>query len=233
MNGRPERDTDLDALLGAYALDALPPDEQQRVEAYLAGNAAARAEVDDLRETAAALALAPVDDLRAPPELWERIQGELGDELAVRRRSRARRVSVWVTAAAAALAFVVGVATVVALDDGSRTTDVATAYERAVEAGAREFELTGGDGAVASIALLDDGTGYLLDEALDPLDTDRVYQLWAVVGPDQRVISAGVLGSDPDAAAFTVAGPVEAFVITVEQAPGVPVSEQEPFAASV
>ena len=33
----------------------------------------ARDEVDELRESAASLALAPVDDTTAPPELWERI----------------------------------------------------------------------------------------------------------------------------------------------------------------
>ena len=49
---------ELDSLLGAYALDALDAADRARVEAYLERDAAARAEVDEMRETAASLALA-------------------------------------------------------------------------------------------------------------------------------------------------------------------------------
>ena len=59
-------DGDLDALLGAYALDALDAHDRERVEAYLERDADARAEVDDMRETAASLALLPATSLDAP-----------------------------------------------------------------------------------------------------------------------------------------------------------------------
>ena len=50
---------ELDSLLGAYALDALDPADRARIDAYLERDADARAEVDELRETAASLALLP------------------------------------------------------------------------------------------------------------------------------------------------------------------------------
>ena len=73
-------DPELDSLLGAYALDALEPDERARVEEYLARNARARNEVDEMRESAAALALAPAGTEAAPPAVWDRIAGEIARE---------------------------------------------------------------------------------------------------------------------------------------------------------
>ena len=56
----PSNPAELDALLGAYVLDALEADERAQVEQYLEqDDPRARAEVDELRETVAALAAAP------------------------------------------------------------------------------------------------------------------------------------------------------------------------------
>jgi hypothetical protein len=228
----PKRDPELDSLLGAYALDALDEDEKRAVEDYAARNPAAQAEIDELRETAGSLALAPADDPVAPPELWRRIEEEINseprDELASRRKTR--RVELWVVPVAAALALVLGVAAALVL--GSE--EDASLYEAAVDDGASEIPLVDGDAQVATIALRDDGTGVVRNASLDTLSDDEVYQLWAVVGNDTDavVISAGVLGSDVGDATFTVAGPVEQFMITVEDAPGVPTSDREPVAQS-
>lgn len=228
------RDPELDTLLGAYALDALDDDERARVDEYVARNPDVMAEIDELRETAAALALAPVDDIAAPPELWARIEAETRDDLAVRRE---RRSQPWAPiAVAAAVALVVGTGVGVLLGNDEQNTNVAGAYEAAVDDGAREIVLRSGDVEVAQIALLGDGSGFLRNEGLGPLAADEVYQLWAVVATDDpddpRVISAGVLGSNPTDAAFTIAGPVEQFMITVEDAPGVPTTAEEPVAIS-
>ncbi|MCU1459346.1 MAG: hypothetical protein JWL73_3438 [Actinomycetia bacterium] len=118
----------LHELLGAYALDAVDGDERARVEAYLAANPAARAEVDELRETAGWLAQTAVEP---PAELWDRIAANLGpvparpDAPALsapqprvaaaaagvasldEARSRRHVVSRWVTAVAAVAAAVV------------------------------------------------------------------------------------------------------------------------------
>ncbi len=52
---------ELDDLLGAYALDAVSPDEARRVEDYLAVNPKAAAEVREHREVATMLAFTGMD----------------------------------------------------------------------------------------------------------------------------------------------------------------------------
>jgi anti-sigma-K factor RskA len=233
-----------ESLLGAYALDALEPDERARVEEHLARDPRLRAEADELREIAGVLALAPDQDGPAPAALWDRIESEVaGDALAARRAARAARrplVVAWAVAAAASVAAAVLAAQVVSLDgrlDDARreAADVAAAAERArARADAREAELVaGGEREVARVVLLPDGTGYLLTEDLQPLDPARTYQLWAVVGDGDAplVISAGVLGPAPRVATFTVDAPVEAFVLTVEPAGGVERSESGAYAS--
>ena len=249
-------DPELDALLGAYALDALDTDERRRVDAYLSANARARDEVDELRESAAALALAPVDDSTAPAELWDRIsqtiederareaastEGEGGDELAARRGRRGRG---WVSvlAAAAAVVAVLLAAQVISLsqrlDDarGTGEKEAAAAFVRAGQApGARKVALLqSSGGTVARVVILPDGSGYLRSDNMAPLDAQHTYQLWAVTGRADHpvVISAGVLGASPKAAAFRTSPDVHGFAITVERAPGVAQSDQKPYASA-
>jgi hypothetical protein len=248
VNKPAEHDAALDALLGAYTLDALDPAERAAVEAYLARNPRARAEVDDLRETAAVLATAPVEGTSAPGELWERIAAEVGDdparptdELAERRERRGGRRAAWIASVVAAAALLLAAlltAQVLSLHrdlDDAREGDLVAAFDRATEIeGARQGALVAGEREVARVVMLPDGTGYLVGDDLQPLHESQAYQLWAISGAaeDQRVISAGVLGPDPRAATFTIDGPVSAFALTVERAGGVPVSEQDPYATA-
>ena len=214
MSASTEHDPELDALLGAYVLDALDPDERARIDDYLTRNPRARAEVDDLRETTAVLAAAPLDDDPASDDLWTRIAAEVSadpgvapvDELAQRRASR-RSPATWIASAVAAAAAVVALVLavqVVALNDDlddaqdPSSENVAAEFDRAMEMdGAREAALTSGDDVMARVVVLPDGTGYLVNDALAPLQEDQAYQLWAVVGDETepRLISAGVLGS--------------------------------------
>jgi anti-sigma-K factor RskA len=258
MNMPAPNDPELDALLGAYALDALEPDERARVDAYIAENARARDEVDELRESAASLALAPIDDTTAPAELWDRlsraIDGELAsrsdddtadDELVARRARRSARGVRWMSlgAAAAALAAAVLAVQVISLHhrlDDARVTgakDAAASFARAGRVvGARTAALVPSNGAeVARVVLLPDGSGYLKNDGLAPLDADHTYQLWALTGsPDHPVaISAGVLGPDPSAAAFQVSTDVRGVAITIERAGGVPQTTQKPYASAM
>jgi anti-sigma-K factor RskA len=239
---------ELDSLLGAYALDALDPADRARIDAYLERDAAARAEVDELRETAASLALLPASSLDAPPDLWERISGAIAaehdrevDELAARRDRRPRPSWIAPTAAAAAIIVVVVLAAQVASLNGRLdrarqfgTSAMAAAFDRATKVdGAREVDLNAKSGAtLARVVLLPDGTGYLRGDHLDALPADQTYQLWAVTGSATKpvTVSAGVLGSDPQAVAFRASGPVQAFAVTVERAGGVVQSAQTPIA---
>ena len=65
---------DVQSLLGAYALDALDPDETAEVEEHLAGCPRCRAEVAAHRQTASLLATPGGE---APPGIWDRIAAEL------------------------------------------------------------------------------------------------------------------------------------------------------------
>ena len=237
---RPE----LDALLGAYALDALDPDERAQVEEYLAVNPIARDEVDELRESAASLALAPVGDLEAPPELWDRISSSIEDESRTvtplrRREDRRRAMSPRVVAllAAAAIVAIALLATQVVVLSGrdSNTGDLAAAFDRAAkQPGAREISLSQPSGTeVARVVLLSDGSGYLKNDGMRRLSADETYQLWALTGDPKHptAISAGVLGADPNAVGFHTSGDVHGFGVTIEKSPGV-VSTQQPMYAS-
>jgi anti-sigma-K factor RskA len=243
---------ELDSLLGAYALDALDAEERARVDAYLDRDANARAEVDDMRETAASLALLPDAAMDAPPGMWERIAQQIvsepeveapvvattADDLATRRARRNRTRWTAVAAVAAAIVIVVLAAQVSVLRgrDNSRigTRAMAAAFDRAAQApGAREVPLQSDSGAtLARIVLLPDGAGYLRGDKLEVLPKDRTYQLWAVTGTEAKptVVSAGVLGRDPSALGFHASGPVRAFAVTVENEGGVVVSHQKPVA---
>lgn len=261
MNGPAESNPELDALLGAYALDALEPDERLRVEKYLAANPRARDEVDEMLESAAALAMAPVDDATAPPELWERISSTIdddvadtaraggvdaapGDELGERRARWSERNVRLMSLAVAAVAVVVALlgAQVISLhrrlDDahGTGEKQIAAAFVRAGHApGARQVALMPSEGAeVARVVLLPDGSGYVKNDGLERLDPDQVYQLWALTGDPTKpvAISAAVLGSDPNAAAFQTAKDVHGFALTIERAPGVGQSKQQPVATA-
>src|SRR5688572_29566740 len=65
---------DITDLLGAYALDAVEPDEASEIELHLRDCPRCRAEVAEHRETAAFLAHAGAD---APADLWDRIAGTI------------------------------------------------------------------------------------------------------------------------------------------------------------
>lgn len=247
----PMNDPELDALLGAFALDALDGEERALVEEYMENSPRARAEVDELRESAAALALAPVGDLRAPEGLWDKISASIAEHeeqaaapvsLAAQREKRRKltaRVGGFI-AVAASIAVVFLAVQVVSLDDQlddakNPGTVAAAAFDRAKTVdGAQQLALAPESGAeVARVVLLPDGTGFLKNDGMQALPDDKTYQLWALTGDPSSptAISAGVLGTDPKAAAFKTAGDVFGFALTIENAPGV-VSSQEPAYAS-
>jgi hypothetical protein len=88
-----ERHQEVESLLGAYALDAVTPDERALVEEHVEGCPRCRAELDAFMEVAAALGNS-VDPV--PDELWDRIAGHLdlaapGDATLLEIRAKARK----------------------------------------------------------------------------------------------------------------------------------------------
>jgi anti-sigma-K factor RskA len=225
----------VEELLGAYALDAVDPDERRLVEALLAEDPQARAEVQAHREVAALLSFSGD---AAPDGLWDRIADSLedrapepGPELArvlpIGRRRRRRGLLVSAGAAALAAAAAVAATLVIVDDDGipggPGTEDVVEwAYGEAwADPDARRAQLTSEDDALTAEAVIDEaGYGFLSAKALPTLPSSETYQLWGVYG-DGDVISLGVIGNRPGIEPFRADGDINAVVITLEQAGGV------------
>ncbi len=227
---------ELDELLGAYALDAVSPDEARRVEDYLAVNPKAAAEVREHREVATMLAFTGMD---APEGLWSRIEQELdspapvpGPELAkvmsiddAPRRRRFATIAPWVASAAAA-----AIVAVVAIGIADRATapinPLVAAYEEAeADRDSVRATLVADGSSFEAVAVIDqDGHGFVRAGELPALGADQTYQLWGVVdtgASDPDVISLGIFGPNPELETFTTETPVLALAITIEAAPGV------------
>lgn len=242
---------DIAELLGAYALDAVDPDEAALVEDHLRECPRCAAEVAEHREVAAMLAHSGAP---APEGIWERIVEGLEEpppaitlpvgaspsagvvDLGARRRDRV--ATRWVPAAAAAVVLLVaGLLTGFALDDGDggRGAEVAGASLEELarttmnDPDARKVMLTAPDGEgemAAPAAVGADGSGFLMGGVLPALDPARTYQLWGI--SDRVVVSLGVLGASPDVVAFHVDEGIHTLAITEEEAGGVPSSVNPP-----
>ncbi len=245
-------------LLGAFALDAVEPDEAAAIEAHLATCPRCRDEVREHREVAALLAYAGTT---APEGMWDRMAAKLdaappasaapalglmlGNEAGGRAGARRRRGS-RVAAAVAAAAVVVGLgagglqvqSALRSQDDqiekvaqalseeGARARLVREAAAAALADGARAVHLITPERApLADAVVLADGTGYLIDKGAPSLPDGRTYQLWAVAGGQK--LSLGVPGRDLDVLTFRVPDATDALALTVEQAPGVVISQNQ------
>ena len=151
-------------------------------------------------------------------------------------RGRGLRIGALVAAASVA-ASVIGVLGLRVVEDGRRIDEIASGahgdkLDRVIDAAiadpeAVKVEMRSPDGALFVDAwVLPDGRGYLARDNLPTLSPDRNYQMWAVVGENK--ISVGLLGSEPEPAAFVASGAITALAITEEDAGGVVLSLQQP-----
>lgn len=234
---------ELEELFGVYALDALDGDEREQVESYLARSPVAQIEVAELQEVAAMLAHSGG---AAPDGLWRRIEESLAAEppglvlpmtrppAPRSRRGLGVKIALGVAAASAAAALVT---VVVVSDQMSRQEDrldrVASSVEHdgmrraamgaMADPEARTVRLRADDGrGAATVVTLPSGTGFLMVEDLPRLAPGHTYQLWAMTGggASPGLVSAGVLGRDPEIAAFRAPGSAHGFLVTDEAAPG-------------
>jgi len=233
---------DVEDLLGAFALDAVPEDERRLVEEHLAVCEPCRREVMEHRETVALLS----GGEPAPVGGWDRVAGELEPapptSLEARREARpAQGIGRWVTGVAAAAAAVAIVALGVRVVEQDRRLDrlAAVSEDRALalaaqaalrDPGGRRVTLSSTDGSASVEAvLLPDGTGFLYRNDLRPLPPGQTYQLWALGEADP--ISAGVLGPEPGVVAFSVDPDITGLAITRELASGVVAPTSDPVVA--
>jgi len=257
---RPRTTQEIEELLGAYALDAVDPDEREAVEEHLATCPRCRAEladhlavaallantgspapagvwskiVDSLEEPPPALRLSisPAESAPAPRSDTVSASDDGGAVVALAGRSRSRRV-VWLAVAAAAV-IILGLGGMVLhqdrrLDQMQREVAAANGLEGVVvnamaDPANHTMTLTSpsGEDMSATAVMTTEGTGYLMTTSLPALPDDRTYQLWGMDG--DKVISLGVLGTQPHLAAFPISEGLTGLAITDEVQGGVPAS---------
>ncbi|NYI90102.1 anti-sigma factor RsiW [Amycolatopsis endophytica] len=216
----------LHLLSGAYALDALGPDERARFEEHLGACPPCRAEVAEFRATAARLAAAVTEE---PPSgmkggVLRRIARVRQSALRLWPRSRRpARIAVLVTAAAAVVAVVLGVQSAgeqrARFDAAQQHLAEVNTVLGAPDAATRQ-DVDQADKArvVASRA---QGRAVVLAD-LPPLDPTRTYQVW-LLGP-AGARSAGLLTADAPHQWHPLLTPLPAdtnrVAITAEPAPG-------------
>jgi anti-sigma factor RsiW len=246
---RPMNHDTIIELLGAFALDAVDPDEAAAVREHLAGCPRCRDEVAQHHQTAGLLA-PPGDE--PPAHLWEGISARLGQsppaaepvpldvpQPAVRPRraperpARSRwglRVGALVAVAAAAAIAALGVEVGrldhrlnrVAASTGAQ--DLSDAARNALLNPQTQRILLSSPGpnsqVLAEVVAGSPSTAFLFNRGLPALPSARTYQLW-LTGPG-RTISMGLLGSNPGTVAFALGPtlPSRAFAVTVEPANG-------------
>lgn len=234
--------TDIHALSGAYAVDALGDAERAQFEAHLVDCPACRAEVDSLRESAGLLAdmssteppahlrgqvLASIHNVRPLPPQTP-VAEEVSSPPARRRR--------WLPALAAAAAILtvigVGVAVTQPWQDDSSQVEM-TAAERVLNApDARDVTLTFPDGAQATVTHSPrEGRAVIVTADMPPAPDDKVYELW-LIKPEGTTVPAGLMPKKADQT-FLLEGDASdatAAAITVEPAGGSEQPTSEPIA---
>ena len=216
-------------LLGAFSLDALPGDEMKDVRDHLAG-CQQHDGVQDLLAAGRSLAFEPEE--RDPPRsLKARIMREVRGETSVDAVQRARDnsgISSWLrpptfqpALIAVLVVAVIGLAFWVAVLQSS-TDD---AFVRT---------LVGDSPAVGHLVVVSDQDLAVMSiEGLEPLASDRAYQTWTI--SDGVAVSAGILSVENGtvSVAFQLdASVVDSVAITIEPADGSSQPTSDPILAA-
>ena len=176
--------SDIHALVGAYAVDALDDVERAAFERHLAECADCRAEVDGLREAASVIGSSVAQE--PPRSLRDRVLAEAATvrplpPLAVPTHQRAGRFRPALVAAAAAVLIAVAGGVVVAepwADDTSQVPVTAAERIRAV-ADVETFQQELEGGAVATVIRSKSlNQAVLVTQDMPPAPDGKVYELW-------------------------------------------------------
>jgi hypothetical protein len=222
--------SDIHALSGAYAVDALDEAERAEFERHLAECPACTSEVDSLQEAAALLAettaVAPSTELRErvlaqitnvrplPPVVRDDYAAASGATVTTIESHRQRRFRPFLAAAAAAI--LIGTGGVVwqqANDDaapGSR-------YEQVLEASdAQRFTVNVGDATATVVRSKKLNEAWLVTEDMPAAPNGHAYALW--LQHDNLMVPAGIMpkGSDNEVLLSGDAASANGAGITVE-----------------
>jgi len=224
---------EIEEMLGVYALDALDQDERQEVEDHLASCPRCRAELAAHRQVAALLGN-PVGDgpAVAPEAVWDRIASSLQDEppalSPLARRNLRWRLTVFVPLGAVAAGVILIVALLAAKVGDLNQQVNSLRHEAGVTSvllnpAHRTVELTSAAHRVwrATVVVLPDGDGYLINPSMPSLPSSQTFQLWAL--SRGKVVSLGVLGSQPSGVPIRVEPTMTLLMINAEPLGGTPV----------
>lgn len=233
--------TDIHALAGAYALDAVDDLERVAFDRHLLECASCRAEIDELRETAARLADSTWS--APPPRLRAEVMAAVGRTRQVPpadtgrpgtpAATRASRWRTWAAGAAAAVVLAAGTGTVVYTVQEQRVRD-----RSAVAAEARQREdrtrailaapdllvrsgpMTGG-GRLVVASSATQGAAVVSVRAGITVGPDRALQLWTIRGAGDP-LNAEVLAAGQQSAVQVIEGipDNDAVAVSVEPAGG-------------
>jgi anti-sigma-K factor RskA len=203
--------SDIHALSGAYAVDALDDTERSQFERHLAECAACRAEVQSFRETAALMAqaeaeTAPPASLRAhvlagisqvrpfPPETAAvGTPDPVPSVVTLGSRLRARRMLPTLVAAAAVLVLVTaGAFTWHPWTSGGQTTTLADQVLHAPDRVKVTEKLPGGAGELTLVSSASLKRAVMVGNDVPEPTSGETYQLW-LQQPGQGMVSAGLM----------------------------------------
>jgi anti-sigma-K factor RskA len=232
---------DVHTLSGAYALDALTPDEAAEFERHLEGCAACSQEVLEFREVLAAMgeqswAAAPRslrEEVLAGAERMPqqrpaaRVDGAAVTDLATRRR---RSPALLLAAAVAVIAAAIGGFVGLRGDDDSTRIAADPAVQAVFRApDANQVALKTANGGTLHVAISSTREEMAVDvRDLPRLDGEHVYQLWAI--HNGVTSSRAVLAEDTAGAAMAIPSEGTKLAITVEPGNGSEQPTTEPIA---
>lgn len=225
-------------LTGAYVADALPPQEELLFERHLEECSLCAAEVQELRETTARLALAAAE--QPPPGLRRRVLAEIGSvrqqpppvvSLPEQRKARGTWL-VRVAAVVVVLAIIAALGTVILRqqDRIDRLQASNTEVTQVITAPDAQMAVAKSNGISGLVVYSRErNAAVFTSSGLAELPSDRVYQLWAI-GPSGAA-SEGLLdysnGRTEPAVAQSLAG-AESLGVTAEPAGGSPAPTSDP-----
>ena len=191
--------SDIHALVGAYAVDAVDDIERARFEEHLAGCEVCRGEVEDLR--AAAGMLASASPVVPPPELRQHVLSGIATvrplpPLVAPRRVEKRRWAPFLAAAAAVLiALGVGAAWQPWENDPSGSL---TAAERVLQApDAEKVTVAVADGKVTLVRSKREGRAVLVTDDMPAPPEGKVHEMWLQT-PEGEMLPAGLMTEPGD-----------------------------------
>jgi anti-sigma-K factor RskA len=191
--------SDIHALSGAYAVDALDDIERAQFERHLRDCDICNHEVESLREASALLAetsaVAPSSELRAKvlAEIATvRPLPPVAEPAEARPSGRGRRFPALVAAAAAVVALVAGGVAWQVIDDPDSATDQVLQADDA-----ERFTQTFPGGATATVVRSQDlNQAVLITEDMPPAPDGHSYALW--LQHDADMVPAGIMPSGAD-----------------------------------